>query len=362
MVHYYHGDATGISVLMSQANGDFLRGVHPAAPTGVSTQIEAGLAEILQPICTGRRSGELTFRSGESYGYLFLQQGQVVHAMCGSLEGEEAVYLMLSWPPGTFLLNSDILSHKKTISAAWEQLLFEGARRADEGAVSPPQTGPVTTPHPLTQTRAKDNQPKLIISQGDAAPQTVELLNEYTHLGRTEDNELTIPEPSISSRHCVFILSGADVMVRDLNSSNGTYVNGEPVTEVVLRPGDNIQVGVIDIKFVPGVRRPKLQPAAVTSPAPVKQSYALPPTSTIDAGTTLKLPTSYKRRTDLPVIDDSNKDKAFVSGSSAISYEQLAPDAPKQKKKSGALVWIFLILIVLVIAGTAGYFFFVQRH
>jgi len=344
---------------MSQANGDFLRGVHPAAPAGVSTQIETGLAEILQPLCTARRSGELTFRSGESYGYLFLQQGQVVHAMCGTLEGEEAVYLMLSWPPGTFMLNSDILSHKKTISAAWEQLLFEGARRADVGAITPPQTGPVTTPHPLTQTRAKDNQPKLIISQGDAPPQTVELLNEYTHLGRTEDNELAIPEPSISSRHCVFILSGAEVVVRDLNSSNGTYVNGEPVTEVVLRPGDNIQVGVIDIKFVPGVRRPKLQPAAVTSlpgkPAPVRS-----PTATVDAGTTLKLPTAYKRRTDLPVIDDSHK--AFVSGSSAISYEQLAPDAPKPKKKTNALVWIFLLLIVLVIAGAAGYFFFVLRH
>jgi hypothetical protein len=75
MVHYYHGDATGISVLMSQANGDFLRGSHPAAPAGVSTQIEAVLGEILQTLCTARRSGELTFRSGESYGYLFLQQG-----------------------------------------------------------------------------------------------------------------------------------------------------------------------------------------------------------------------------------------------------------------------------------------------
>jgi len=351
MVHYYDGDATGISVLMSQANGDFLRGLHPAVPGGVSTQVEAGLAEILQPICSARRNGELTFRSGESYGYLFLQQGQIIHAMCGTLEGEEAVYLMLSWPPGTFLLNDDILPHKRTITATWEQLLFEGARRADVGVISPPQKGPITTPHPLTQTRAKDNQPKLIVSQGDDPPQTVELLHEYTHLGRSEDNELAIPEPSISGRHCVFILSGSEVSVRDLNSSNGTYVNGEPVTEVVLRPGDNIQVGVIDIKFVPGVRRPKLQPTAT---ATVK-----PPPKPTEIATTMKLPANYKPRTDLPVIDDSNK--AFVSGS-AISYEQLAPDAPKPKKKSSALAWILSILIVLVIAAKAAYFFFVLRR
>ena len=53
--------------------------------------------------------------------------------------------------------------------------------------------------------------------------------------------------------------------MRDLNSSNGTYVNGEQITEAILRPGDNIQVGVIDIKFVPGVRRPKLSAASTAA-------------------------------------------------------------------------------------------------
>jgi pSer/pThr/pTyr-binding forkhead associated (FHA) protein len=182
----------------------------------------------------------------------------------------------------------------------------------------------------------------------------VELQREYTHLGRTEDNELPIDEASISSRHCVFVLSGADVIVRDLNSSNGTYVNGEPVTETILRPGDNIQVGVIDIKFVPGVRRPKLQAAPTSSMKQVTSSSL-----SAEAGTTLKLPTGYIRRTDTPTIDDSNK--AFVSGSSAISYEQLAPDAPAEPKRN-SLIWILAILIVLVIAGAAGYFFFFLKR
>jgi pSer/pThr/pTyr-binding forkhead associated (FHA) protein len=140
------------------------------------------------------------------------------------------------------------------------------------------------------------------------------------------------------------------VIVRDLNSSNGTYVNGEPVTEAILRPGDNIQVGVIDIKFVPGVRRPRLQPVATTvSP----KQRPLPDNA---AGTTLKLDTYYPRQTDLPVIDDSTREKAFVRSSSAISYEQLAPDAPKEKKSRGLAIAL-VVLILLVIAGTAVYFF-----
>ena len=38
-------------------------------------------------------------------------------------------------------------------------------------------------------------------------------------------------------------MSGPDIVLRDLNSSNGTYVNGEIISEVVLRPGDSIQTG-----------------------------------------------------------------------------------------------------------------------
>ncbi len=339
---------------MSQANGDFHHGVHPTSPVGLPAPVETGLAEILQSICSARRGGQLTFRSGPSFGYLFLQQGQVVHAICGTVEGEEAVYLMLSWPAGSFVLKDDILPHKRSITATWEQLLFEGARRADVGAVSRQQMGPVTTAHPLTQTRAKDNQPKLIITHGDLPSQTVELQQEYTHLGRTEDNELPIAEPSISSRHCVFILSGADVVVRDLNSSNGTYVNGEPVSEAILRPGDNIQVGVIDIKFVPGVRRPKLQATPTTSMKPVNKTSL-----SADTGTTLKLPTGYTRRADTPTIDDSNK--AFVSGSSAISYERLATDTPPEPKRS-SLTLVLVVLIMFVIAGAAAYFFFFLKR
>jgi pSer/pThr/pTyr-binding forkhead associated (FHA) protein len=343
---------------MSQTNSDFFPGLGSSGPGPISSISETGLAEVLQTFCAERRSGQITFRSGNSYGYVFLQQGQAVHAMCGTVEGEEAVYLMLSWPPGTFVLNDDILPHKRTISLTWEQLLFEGARRADVGAVSPVSMDPVVTAHPLTNTRVKDNQPKLIISHGDGPPLTIELQHEYTHLGRAEDNELSLPEPSISSRHCVFILSGADVVVRDLNSSNGTYVNGEQISETILRPGDNIQVGVIDIKFVPGVRRPKLsQTTTPTSPPRPVQART---ETAIRSETTLKLPSTYERRA-APAPAQSGADNAFVTGTSAISYDQLAPDAPKEKSSRSTLAIVLTVLIVLVIAGAAVYFVFFKH-
>ena len=90
-----------------------------------------GLPEVLQMCCLSRRSGQITFRSGESYGFIYIQHGRVLHALCGTTEGEEAIYSMLTWPGGGFSLDEDILPHKKTVTLTWEQLLFEGARRAD---------------------------------------------------------------------------------------------------------------------------------------------------------------------------------------------------------------------------------------
>jgi hypothetical protein len=318
-----------------------------------------GLAEVLQMCCLSRRSGQITFRTGESYGFVYIQQGRVLHALCGTVEGEEAVYRMLTWPGGGFSLDEDILPHKKTISLTWEQLLFEGARRADgagEGS-SFIQNVPVTTSEPVTSSRAHDSQPKLTILRPDFPPLVHELTDEYTHVGRVAGNEIYLPYPSISSRHCIFILSGPDIVLRDLNSSNGTFVNGESITETILRPADVIQVGDVQIKFEPGVKRPKLfanVPPVRKSEAPVEVT-----TSTRNfARTTEKLPVGRggKAASEPEVADDS----AYVKGVSAISYDNLAkPEEPAAKTP-----WMLIIIGVVVALALLGlgYVYFLTPH
>jgi len=165
---------------------------------------------------------------------------------------------MLLWPGGGFSLDEDILPHKKTVTLTWEQLLFEGARRADVGMTGPKSaSATITTVEPLT-IRIQDNQPKLTVTRPDLPPVVFMLEQEYTHVGRAPGNEIPLPYPSVSNRHCIFILSGPDVVLRDLNSSNGTYVNSEAISEVILRPGDLIQMGSVQIKFEPGNQAPKV--------------------------------------------------------------------------------------------------------
>lgn len=107
------------------------------------------------------------------------------------------------------------------------------------------------------------------------AGQSYELKVEKTTVGRVEDNAFQIAEPSVSSHHCEIILSVNDVIVRDLNSTNGTFINGEKITESVLKPGQTLRLGQIDLRIDDGSPLPAPAPgAAAPAPAPATPGKA----------------------------------------------------------------------------------------
>jgi pSer/pThr/pTyr-binding forkhead associated (FHA) protein len=310
------------------------------------------LPEVLQMCCLSRRSGQITFRSGESFGFLYLQHGRLLHAICGAVEGDDAVYRMLAWSPGTFSIEEDILPRETTITLSWEQLLLEGAHRCDQGIDHTPRktSGPIVTNLPPTSTRStKGSLPKVTLILPDERPLVCPLEVEYTHVGRASGNEIPLADPSVSNRHCILILNGSDVIVRDLNSSNGTLLNGQRISEAVLQPGDLIQVGVVQMKFEPGIRRPKLtqtMPNGYT-----KTNKVLPQTP---PSRTMKLPET-KKSVPLPAIVED--DSVFVKGQSAISYHNL-PKAEEPVKRHPLLLFVFAAVIILMLLGAGYYFFF----
>jgi pSer/pThr/pTyr-binding forkhead associated (FHA) protein len=68
-------------------------------------------------------------------------------------------------------------------------------------------------------------------------------------LGRSRSCDLALRSPDASRRHAEIALEGGDWMLRDLDSTNGTFVNGERVTRRALRPGDRIEIGSDSITF-----------------------------------------------------------------------------------------------------------------
>lgn len=90
----------------------------------------------------------------------------------------------------------------------------------------------------------------LIIAIGHDAHDQVDLTGEVTVAGRSDDSDIVLDDISVSRQHAVFQRTASGrITVRDLNSLNGTYVNGTRVEESVLRSGDEIQIGKFKIAF-----------------------------------------------------------------------------------------------------------------
>ncbi len=90
---------------------------------------------------------------------------------------------------------------------------------------------------------------KLVILSEGMTGRSHELKVDKTTIGRVEDNTFPIPEPSVSSHHCEVLLRGNEVVVRDLNSTNGSFINGEKITEKVLKPGQTLRLGQIEMRL-----------------------------------------------------------------------------------------------------------------
>ncbi|MEO8544270.1 MAG: FHA domain-containing protein [Burkholderiaceae bacterium] len=92
--------------------------------------------------------------------------------------------------------------------------------------------------------------PKMIVSIDGVVIKEVQLTKDRTTLGRRPYNDVVIDNLAISGEHAVFQMVGAEVFIEDLNSTNGTYVNGKAAKKQQLQNGDTVEVGKYKIKFV----------------------------------------------------------------------------------------------------------------
>lgn len=114
---------------------------------------------------------------------------------------------------------------------------------------------------------------KLVILNQGMTGRTFELTSERTTVGRVEDNTFQIVDGSVSSHHAEILLRGSDIVVRDLNSTNGTFVNNEKISETVLKSGQVLKFGQVELKIDDGspVSAP---PPAASAPAPATPAPA----------------------------------------------------------------------------------------
>jgi pSer/pThr/pTyr-binding forkhead associated (FHA) protein len=92
---------------------------------------------------------------------------------------------------------------------------------------------------------------KLTFTDPKFAGKTYKLFLEKTTVGRSDANTLVIRDESISSRHCEILVYGTEVIVRDLGSSNGTFVNAACLRnqQSVVKSGQILRIGSVEARI-----------------------------------------------------------------------------------------------------------------
>jgi two-component system, chemotaxis family, protein-glutamate methylesterase/glutaminase len=98
----------------------------------VGTLRNIQLTDLIQMCCLSPITMAIRIAKGSLEGIIYIQDGEIVHASCDDIKGEEAFYTILGWETGSFeTLGSTIVPHV-SIEKSWQSLLMEGVRRIDE--------------------------------------------------------------------------------------------------------------------------------------------------------------------------------------------------------------------------------------
>ena len=110
---------------------------------------------------------------------------------------------------------------------------------------------------------------KIVVTNSSVAGMTHELGGQWETIGRADGNTFQLVEASVSGRHCEVRLQGEELAVRDLLSTNGTFIDGKKITEGTLKPGQKLRLGDVEMRLeaTPATTPiPTAKPAEKTSP------------------------------------------------------------------------------------------------
>lgn len=124
----------------------------------------------------------------------------------------------------------------------------------------------------------------LLVVRADGASQQIVLRSKRVLVGRGRDCELRVPAKSVSRHHCEFLTTGTRLIIRDLGSSNGTFVNRERVEEAQLTAGDLVCVGPAVFAVMLDGKPAGLDPDDVHARGTVELAEDQPPTKAYSGG------------------------------------------------------------------------------
>jgi hypothetical protein len=238
--------------------------------------------EALERHCASGDCGRLDFLRGSYEGQIFTNDRLIVHAQLAGLEGVPALFRLFDWGDAETTWQSGVAPEQSTLhltmeaaSLLYAENLQERAdletrerEKLDQALFAPEviagQRGGVESvlKHYTISLECRDTA---LLPEGftfsDAAK------SSYV-IGSGEECDVVLRHPSVDPLHCGVILERGSVLIWDLGAQSGIKVNGAPVTQDILKVGDVMTLGTVDLHVRFQLRRPNIKPKPVPAPDP----------------------------------------------------------------------------------------------
>ncbi len=205
------------------------------------------IAEQIQAFGLGRKTGEIYITNVAPPARINLVDGEIVDAQFGLRSGLDAAVALinLSDPQTEFIVGEK--AQRRTIEIPYMQVLCEAARIRDESGDDPDN-------RPTEPIRLAPTNPYLRVTLGTEI-KTFPIRPGLAYIGRSTVNDIVINDSTISQRHATIEYSRSGVFLKDLASTNGTYVAGQPIKERWLGVQDSLQFGGVHCLFIGGLKK-----------------------------------------------------------------------------------------------------------
>jgi hypothetical protein len=122
---------------------------------------------------------------------------------------------------------------------------------------------------------------RLLVNPGSPQAWEIQLKPGINALGRGFANDFKLADASVSGTHCHIVVEGGQIFIRDLGSTNGTFVNRAPVKEAVLQGDQTVHLGSVEMAFFSDLPAGTVAiappPRPIGGAAPIPMAVPLPP-------------------------------------------------------------------------------------
>lgn len=215
------------------------------------------VSEFVQLIASGRKTGELEVSNGHCSGTLRFRDGLIQDAICGSSgkRGIHGAVCLLCMKGASAQFRPIDVGRSPEGSLATMGVLLEAARRMDEGerpcagghgdAMIGDGNGNHPEGAPAAERRPERRPARCLMFEFEGRHRMEPLDRPVMRVGRDEECEIFVPALSVSRRHADVHLIGPMLILRDVGSRNGTFVNGSKIRQARVDRGDEIVFGEV---------------------------------------------------------------------------------------------------------------------